>query len=86
MPFRMEQPPKLRERHDVNRVSPFRKGIDRLATAPGICPQPTLASGAHPDAEPPNREASRVPLIADLRSVLRLARLHGGNPTTGVAI
>jgi hypothetical protein len=34
MPFRLEQPPKLWERPDVNRVSPLRKGIDHFTTAP----------------------------------------------------
>ena len=61
MPFRMEQPPKLRERHDVNRVSPFRKGINRIATAPDNGPQPCVALGAHPLATPPFAEASPLP-------------------------
>jgi hypothetical protein len=69
MPFRMEQPPKLRERHDVNRVSPFRKGINRFATAPYNGPQPWVALGAHPLATPPFAQASPLPYRLDLRSV-----------------
>jgi hypothetical protein len=61
MPFRMEQPPKLRERHDVNRVSPFRKGINRIATAPDNGPQPCVARGAQPLAVPPSAEATPLP-------------------------
>jgi hypothetical protein len=81
MPFRMEQPPKLRESHDVNRVSPFRKGIDRFAPAPDKSPQPRLALGAHAEAMPPMRDASHPPYGLEVRSLSRLARRHGGNPT-----
>jgi hypothetical protein len=34
MPFRMEHLSELPERRDVNRVSPFRKGVDRFTAAP----------------------------------------------------
>ena len=77
MPFRMEQPPKLRERHDVTRVSPFRKGIDRFAAAPGNSPQPLMALGAHPRATPPFEEVSRLPYSGDLRSLFWLVPRHG---------
>ena len=34
MPFRMEHVCELPERRDVNRVTPFRKGIVRFTAAP----------------------------------------------------
>ena len=39
-PFRNEHVCQLAERRDVNRVSPFRKGLVRFTTAPAVSPQP----------------------------------------------
>src|SRR5947209_11474359 len=78
LPFRLEQPPKLSERPDVNRVSPFRKGIGRFATAPVYSPCRSLLVPS-PDRRsvgPACPEAEHVPLRVGLRLSPRLALRH----------
>ena len=53
----------------MNRVSPFRKGIVRVTTAPAVSPQP----------KPPMRRANFLPRPVAPGSGLLLARRHGWN-------
>ncbi len=59
----------------MNRVSPFRKGIVRVTTAPAVSPQP----------KPPMRRANLLPRPVAPGSGLLLARRHGWNLRSGGA-
>jgi len=78
MPFRKEHRRELLERRDVNRVTPFRKGIVRCTATPVQGPQPVkLALDPPIFARPLMRGANPGPCPFAPLSGLLLASRHG---------